>query len=288
MSKIGWGCVMVLLLVQSMIGQAYAGYEYFSFNGSKGVHGFTSIEKPIDNKMNIDLSCFISAADAYVKYKAGWLLVDVRKRLEFDAFRVPQAINLPAHTIVSRSFLKNKKVLLMGDGLDTDEISLACSKMKQAGFTSVFAVWGGVVAWAQSGLPLEGNILQGTRLASISMDQFYKTQNSDYWSLIELSVDKKTELSTFFPNIQVLEKEQSIYDVANEMSMRNGQSKKAILLIDEEGRSYSKYLRGSYKSKVPIFVLDGGLKAYRKYLKQQQRQKAFALHRQERKATCGY
>lgn len=84
-------------------------------------------------------------------------LVDVREPAEFSAGHLASARNIPAAQIEDRlseldRFKETPLILICQTGARSSD---ACAKLSRQGFTRVHNLAGGVVAWAEAGLPLK-------------------------------------------------------------------------------------------------------------------------------------
>lgn len=84
-------------------------------------------------------------------------LVDVREPAEFVAGHPALARNIPAAQIEERlneleKFKDSPLILICQTGARSSD---ACAKLARQGFTRVHNLAGGVVAWAEAGLPLK-------------------------------------------------------------------------------------------------------------------------------------
>ncbi len=87
----------------------------------------------------------------------GALVLDVREGAEFAAGHLPHARHIPLSELPKRldeiaKFKQKPVVITCRSG---GRSGSACRALKNAGFTSVFNLKGGVSAWQQASLPLE-------------------------------------------------------------------------------------------------------------------------------------
>jgi rhodanese-related sulfurtransferase len=100
----------------------------------------------------------ITADEAHTLIEDGALLVDVRERVEWDRVRIPGAELRPMSTIDAwwRNLPRDRTVVLQcRSGQRSGNVARAL--MTQAGFTNVVNLAGGIIAWAEADLPLEGD-----------------------------------------------------------------------------------------------------------------------------------
>jgi rhodanese-related sulfurtransferase len=98
----------------------------------------------------------VDPAEAQARVDAGALLIDVREQREWDEARIGGSVLKPLSQANS----------WYGDLPEDREIIFYCRSgnrsgrivhalMEQAGMTNVFNMTGGIIAWAQQGLPVE-------------------------------------------------------------------------------------------------------------------------------------
>jgi rhodanese-related sulfurtransferase len=96
----------------------------------------------------------VSAAQAYEMYRNGATFVDVRSQAEWDQAHVPNSLLIPLDELSGRvSELPRGKdiVVVCRTGVRSKE---GGTVLRQAGFTRVTCLSGGLQAWAAAGYPL--------------------------------------------------------------------------------------------------------------------------------------
>lgn len=106
----------------------------------------------------LDLSCAISAQEAArLLEKPGSSLIDLRSSAEYLAWHAPNSMNLTLTEVLTKPYLRDKLVVLMGSGKLEAESLHACMRLKQDGFRQVFVVRGGILGWMQHEYATQGN-----------------------------------------------------------------------------------------------------------------------------------
>jgi rhodanese-related sulfurtransferase len=98
----------------------------------------------------------ISVEAAYQLYQSnGAYFLDVRERSEWDVLHIPKTTLLPLGQVAALldKFPKDKPIILV-DATGTRSAQ-ARDLLKQAGYTNVTSLTGGVTAWKAQGYPLE-------------------------------------------------------------------------------------------------------------------------------------
>jgi rhodanese-related sulfurtransferase len=91
----------------------------------------------------------------YVQAETEHVLVDVRTVGEFMGGHLPNAINIPLHQVTARldEIPTDKPVILVC--ATGNRSGTAARQLVQAGYTDVYNLRGGTMAWMMNGLPLE-------------------------------------------------------------------------------------------------------------------------------------
>lgn len=101
----------------------------------------------------------VSAGDAYEIIESapeGLVILDVRREEEYDEAHIPGAVNIDSYNYDFESRLDGLDrsapyvVYCRTDNRSADVLLL----MQELGFTEVYEIDGGIVSWAESGLPL--------------------------------------------------------------------------------------------------------------------------------------
>lgn len=101
----------------------------------------------------------ISPQDAWNVMSSDVRVLDVRETSEYEASRLPGAVNIPRGILEFRigevqEFAK-KDVPILLYCRTGGRAALATLALNQIGYTNVTSITGGVMAWEQAGLPLE-------------------------------------------------------------------------------------------------------------------------------------
>ncbi len=84
------------------------------------------------------------------------VIVDVRSDFRKSQVRIPGVVSLPLRAVARRAEWKERKLILLGDGLDEIDLQREAAGLKAAGFQSVNVLDGGVPAWLAAGGKAEG------------------------------------------------------------------------------------------------------------------------------------
>ncbi len=98
----------------------------------------------------------VDVAEAQRRHAAGARLIDVREHMEHVSLRIPGTELMPMSTIREwYTELNPDEELLVYCRTGQRSASVVHALIEQAGFTNATNVAGGIVAWAETGLPTE-------------------------------------------------------------------------------------------------------------------------------------
>ena len=99
-----------------------------------------------------DLSCAMAPMDLVHHFKfSNTVLVDTRSATDFVNYHIDGAMNMSTTEVRSKSFLRAKSVVLIGNGKAERELYTDCKRLKSNGFKQVKVLRGGMPAWLASG-----------------------------------------------------------------------------------------------------------------------------------------
>lgn len=113
-------------------------------------------------------------------------LIDVRSAAQFGAAHIPQAINVPAFAIKTRADLRERRVVLIDDGVAPDELLEDVRSLRLRGFKGVVVLEGGMPGWMRAGLPAEGTSVSTMSIAAVSPAAFVRARASAPWRVLEI------------------------------------------------------------------------------------------------------
>lgn len=134
------------------------------------------IDRNRSDKAVPDLTCAI-APDEFLqlqnrKGSAEIVVVDTRRSAEYQEFHIDGALNIDTSGIRSKGFLKNKNIVLIGNGKAERELFAACAELKSQGFKQVKVLRGGMPLWLFSGGSAVGRIPEIAQLSNLDSAEF--------------------------------------------------------------------------------------------------------------------
>lgn len=83
------------------------------------------------------------------------IVIDVRPSDRFQKVRIPGSLNLPLFAVKTKSILRSRALVLVGDGDFEGALLAEAVAMEAAGYREVKVLMGGISAWEQNGGALE-------------------------------------------------------------------------------------------------------------------------------------
>lgn len=129
-------------------------------------------------------SFFISPLKAHKLMKKGWLGLDIRPEEEYKKSHIPGTININKRLIGEKTFLKNKKLILIDSGEDDQSLVTLFEDLAFKKFKSVI-VKGGINSWYLSHRKVTGLPENKETLLKINFLKFHKASKNKSAILID-------------------------------------------------------------------------------------------------------
>ena len=198
------------------------------------------------------------------------ILVDVRRKDLFEKARIPGAINIPLYSIKTKTFLKNKPMLLLDEGYGSSQMQRTCVDLNAAGYHARI-LFGGIKLWWEAGGPVNGDFFYLNSLKTISPDIYYSSRNIGHWLVIDTSKKLSDAGPKTLPNVHHVpyENEKNVFAKALR-SLSNTRKRdrfSSILVLSQDGKNYEKMEGDINTAQLSnVFYLDGGFDGYHHYL----------------------
>jgi len=204
-----------------------------------------------------------------LKQKQRIVLVDIRRPEEFQAVRIPGALNIALHFIKTKAFLKEAPVVLVDGGYPDRLTDAACRELNAKGFRASI-LKGGLLAWQRRGGPLQGDLFSLERYRHISSVKFYQEKDRQDQVVIDVSSNRQPESMRLFPNALHLPFPKGF----TPGKLRTAAVKKGgapyFLIFNESGEQYGEIEKRMAQTDLEkVFYLDGGIKGYQTYVARQ-------------------
>ncbi len=117
-----------------------------------------------------DLSCAILPIDLeHQRQSSNTALIDTRTAAEFSHFHIDGAMYINTAELRSKAFLREKLIVLIGNGKAEQQLYIDCKRLKSSGYKQVKVLWGGMPAWLASEYDVLGiapNLAELTKLTA--------------------------------------------------------------------------------------------------------------------------
>ncbi|MCX4024715.1 rhodanese-like domain-containing protein [Endozoicomonas sp. SM1973] len=167
--------LLVVFLVQSIqaapdVKQCPATKEYL-----EQVRLAENISQPVD------YACFVDIGEITI---ADYLVVDAREPRHNKDVLIPSSIRMSAKQLATHEFLKDNKLLLLGEGYNTTQMANLCYHLVKSGFNEVKIINNGIWAWHLASKPLSGKEGDIKQLNHVSANQVFRALHNDGFYLL--------------------------------------------------------------------------------------------------------
>ncbi len=200
------------------------------------------------------------------------VLIDIRPPKEFGNYRISESINMPPFEIKSKTFLKNKHVVIVGNNDNIFDMGLLCHELKLQKFKKVNFIKGGIGSWEDNLIGRDASTEERWEFGRISTRKFVSLKSKIAWLVLDASADNEALYSwkSKLGNIRVvrfdINNSTNLNIVKNHMNLFEKKSLYGILAVSKTGEKYGEvddFLRNNNVKNV--YYLDGGIEAYEKY-----------------------
>ncbi|MDR1935074.1 MAG: rhodanese-like domain-containing protein [Candidatus Accumulibacter sp.] len=142
-------------------------------DSSEPAGGAIARKNPAGDAANYD--CALDADKLQAMLSApNLMLADLRSPAAFAAFHIPPAVNVSPGALASKSYWRNKRLVLIGDGKGEHELYVQCAHLKRRGYAHVQVLRGGVAQWQAHALPLNGRAPALAAQIRLSATEFWQ------------------------------------------------------------------------------------------------------------------
>lgn len=202
------------------------------------------------------------------------VMVDVRSEKEFEECNIPDSINIPLYSVKVKSFLKNKKLVLINNGFNLVSLKEAGEELNRKGY-SIRILYGGLLAWRNAGGKLSGDPLSIKNIDLVNAEDMFMEINGDNENLLLMNLVFPSEETSQIENQNIISV--PVRDSKDILIMFNDLLKKkkatpylSVLIANRDGNQYEKvaHILKGYKDK-NIFYLKDGIESYHTFLGKQ-------------------
>jgi len=237
--------------------------------------------------------CLMPARQAVaLAAKGSLLIVDTRSEPEFERYRIPGSMNIPAAFVKTKAFLRGQAFVLASEGQTTAALEETCEALRAAGFKQAAVLRGGLSGWKKAKGTVEGDLLAQRDLDRMKAVEYAEEGAYGDWLVASVADMPAQELTKFFPKAMALPNAKD--DTKFSVSLGAAIAKRArkgldlkVLVVDDDGSRIERL-----ESRLPptlagqVFFLEGGVAGYRRFWSEQAAIWA-ALDRGPKKPRCG-
>lgn len=246
----------------------------------------TAMPKPAkEDAVRPDLSCAITPVElsGLVKHP-DTVIVDVRPAADYAAFHINGAMNLTASELRRKPYLRNKTVVLIGNGQAERELYADCARLKANGFKHTKVLRGGMIAWLSSGQAILGRAPDAAGMGLLSPGELWAEARFDA-NLVLVSAERQGLLPEL-PSATAIP-DASLATLQTAIKQRGKKPLAAVVLVASAAdvtASLANLRQGIQP--VPLLAYTGTAEAYTRQLAQQNAVWA-AQARGPKKPRCG-
>jgi len=134
-----------------------------------------------------DASCFVDVAQLGSTRR---LIVDLRDEAAFNQLHIPGALNMPAHLVKRKPFLRGRSVLLVDDGRGHKQTQAVCLALREVGVEAL-VLQGGLRRWHDQGHELTGSAAALADLDQLDAKTLIESFNFNAWLLVDVTASGK-------------------------------------------------------------------------------------------------
>ena len=215
-------------------------------------------------------------------------LVDVRSAPERELATIDGALQVSAAEVAGKPFLKDKTLVLLGNGKAERELYAACSTLKAAGFRDVRVLQGGMPAWLAAGRPVLSRQAVADEVPRLSAPELWL--ESHFEANLVLAVPDQARVQAALPQVRVIA-DAGLPAIrkalaAQRKATKNRAIASLVLVVPPQMPAGDLLALRTALAPLPLLVYADGADAYAKQMKQQQ-QVWTAQARGPKQPACG-
>ena len=195
------------------------------------------------------------------------LYVDVRDASSFNTKHILNSINIPYHLLEIKSFLKAKKVILIGNGWNESALIEKCDDLLNSGFKSVRVLTGGIISWFN-----KKNKVSKRELVTLTAKEFFNNNTEKKFVPVVLlnkepGSKQKKEIYSVLPHAKIISLKKSKKQLVQNLKAL-GKGANPIVIFSNTRYVVDATVNEYYRNPLrKMFYFEGGYDAYHEIIK---------------------
>lgn len=207
----------------------------------------------------------LSAADvmSFKQQNPLCILVDVRKKTEFQKIRIPESINIPLPFVKTKSYLHGMKVILLDNGHDLKRLLQEADALGEKGL-DISVLAGGLAAWHQHGGKFAGDLFSVAEFHLLPANHLLPGIRSPFiHTYIDISSEQSPASKIDFPNLfhVPVQSKNDLPQLASFIKKQKIEQLSAVLILNNDGK-YEAIASLPELCNTTVFFLKGGGSGY--------------------------
>ena len=192
------------------------------------------------------------------------LFVDVRNGDSFNKKNITGSINIPPDLIKTKTFLKNKNIILIGTGWNKEILIEQCIQLKKQGFKSVNVLAGGILNGVRLDYFNKSSLTPFRMLISLTPNEFFNNKSEKKFVPFVISNESQKQIKTALPHAKIFPLKTNKRQLLKGLK-KIGKGTNPIVIFSENSvivdEAIADYLGKPLRQ---IYYFKGGFNAYKK------------------------
>jgi rhodanese-related sulfurtransferase len=196
-------------------------------------------------------------------------VVDVRDGQAYTAAHIPESLSIPLYLVKTKGFLRAKPVVLVDAGWGSEVVENECRRLKNAGFSDISILRGGLNAWQSNDGRLDGTNAGKLTLAKLDSLSFLSARRFDDWMVVNTGLGANSTGGLIPEEVRVpypQEGEKQFVRDIQALVDKHGSFTRLLIVNDYGGEHHQIQEALSSLQGCTVFYLAGGLKALEEQL----------------------
>lgn len=216
-----------------------------------------------------DLSCAITPLELLHQLQSpSTVLIDTRSAAEFANYHIDGAMNINATDLRSKAFLREKSVVLIGNGKAEREHYIVCKRLKLDGFKQVRVLQGGLPTWLASGQVVLGPVPNTAQLMKLTPSELW-IENRFEANLILVAADQEVLQKQLAGSLLIPDEKSKTIQLAIKQRSKSSKYGSPIAVVVITAKDFDFQSVSEAIKPVPLLIYSETADAFANQLKQQ-------------------